>query len=82
MNKHMKRYGRKTHRDRYDFIWKGTVIKRVETGTILYDLLHQNTTLGLVAGPLFAILSNPFLPSPRCYPLRSINPPTATGQAN
>jgi len=64
---------------------KCTAVKRVETGTIVSYPPQRNTTLGPVAGSLLAILSNPpppFLPSPRCYPLRSISSPTATRQVN
>jgi len=49
---------------------KGTVVKRVETGTIFLILPQRNITFGPVTGPLLAILSgppSPFLP-PRCYP--------------
>jgi len=69
LNKHVKRYDRKTCRDRYNFFLSP----------------KRNTTLGPVAGPLLVILSDPlppFLPSPRYYSLRSNSSLTATGQAN
>jgi len=59
----MKRYDRKMIGD------------RIETSTILSYLLRRNTTLGPIADPLVAILSDlppPFFPSPRYYSLYSI----------
>jgi len=53
----VKRYGRKTRRDRHEFLLPSLPSQR-------------NTTFGPVTGPLPAILSDPlppFLSSPRCY---------------
>jgi len=60
-------------------------VKHDETSTILSYLPQRNTTLGPVAGPLLIILSDPpppFLPSPHCYPFRSVSLPATTRQAN